>query len=255
MIFLNDVYTTLVPPAGPANVGGASFGVVPGLMGDFKWLNIQDLEKNMLNENGFYFARYEAFSEPGENHTEPIGFFYRRCVNIKAGECESDEVGSATAVTVAGLFATQSLASAVDVGEKIAIDGSDYEVLSGELGITVANDLDVVPTGDVTFDTGDRAVVKLVSEDGKTIVLTTDLAGADVSSVRPEGPNQLRVTLAAALACGVGSEVTVATNGAGDVAGVLSATEDQPTYVISFAEGSTPTAAQMLVGTATVICG
>ena len=84
-IYLKDVFTIEVPPSGPTSAGGGtSFGAVPGLNGEWKWLNIADKTDNPLQENGFYFMRAEAFAKPEKNREQPVMVLYRRFTNLKA---------------------------------------------------------------------------------------------------------------------------------------------------------------------------
>lgn len=101
MIFIKDVFQVRVPPAGPASPGGGTnFGVVPSLMGEFKWLNIQDRCENPLNEKGYYFSRYQAFTQPLENYDEAICFLYKRCPQTEVVLCSPCDGGTSGARTI-----------------------------------------------------------------------------------------------------------------------------------------------------------
>jgi hypothetical protein len=87
MVFVKDVFRLLVPSTIANPAPGFSFGAVPSLNGELKWLNILDRANNPLGEKGFFFGRYQAFVEPGTQDEYPIAFVYRRCVNIEAKPC------------------------------------------------------------------------------------------------------------------------------------------------------------------------
>ena len=95
VIFLDKVFQILVPPSGPTSPGGGTqFGAQPNLMGDFEWLNIQDRERNLLKEKGFYFGRYEAFAEPLDYSNEAVAFLYKRCPQVTVDLCEPCQGGT-----------------------------------------------------------------------------------------------------------------------------------------------------------------
>ncbi len=88
MYFLKDVFTTLVPPAGPPSPGGGtSFETMPGWGGDWKWLVFKDRCDNPLGEKGFYFSRFQMAPKPGKNYDQPIAVFYKRCPQVCLKVC------------------------------------------------------------------------------------------------------------------------------------------------------------------------
>jgi hypothetical protein len=102
VIFMNDVYKLEVPPAGPTSPGGGTmFGATPSLNGEFRWLNIQDQENNLLNENGFYFGRYEAFAKPLTYDGDAICFLYARCPWVGPTSCSIGSDPQSDAVSLA----------------------------------------------------------------------------------------------------------------------------------------------------------
>jgi hypothetical protein len=81
-IYLKDTFSIEVPPAGPASAGGGtSFGIVPGLMGKFEWMNIQTPDDNRYKEKGHYDSRYQGFLKPEDFSGEGINILYKRVVN------------------------------------------------------------------------------------------------------------------------------------------------------------------------------
>jgi len=78
VVFMNDVYTHLVPsPIGNAG-GGATFDTKFNYDGTFRWVNEYDRQLNPLGEVGFYFARFETFPKPLQYSNEAIVFLYLR---------------------------------------------------------------------------------------------------------------------------------------------------------------------------------
>ena len=101
VIFLDKVFQILVPPSGPSSAGGGTaFGSQPNLMGDFRWLNIPNREDNLLEEIGFYFARYEAFTEPLDYSNEASAFLYKRCPQTEIVLCAPCDGGTSTDKTI-----------------------------------------------------------------------------------------------------------------------------------------------------------
>ena len=99
VIYLNDVFTALVPPSNPTNIGGHEFGPQDN-MGDFKWLNIQDRDNNLLNEKGFYFARFRAAPKPEQYHDQAVSILHRRCTDVPVVLCNTGDLGSQGPVAV-----------------------------------------------------------------------------------------------------------------------------------------------------------
>lgn len=254
VIFLNDVYMTEVPPAGPAKVGPATFGTSPGLMGEFKWLNILDNETNPLGENGYYFARFQAFTKPLENHMEPICFFYKRCTQWSIGTCDVEDDGAATAIAITSTdaFNTEAITAKYDAGDEIVIgDNPAYVVPEGHTAVTVATSINVENGNNVTLNSSElaadtEATVALQSDDGLTMVLETTVDEADLATlpvIRAEGPNEARLTLAEDLGCGIGGEVTVTTDdsdGSQEISAVIGDARGGSEYVFVFAAGDIP---------------
>ena len=137
VIYLNDVFKMEVPPSGPtAPGGGTSFGATPSLNGEFKWLNIPDKDTNLLQENGFYFARYEAFAKPLTYDGEAMCFLYRRVPNVEVADAD---IGGSDALTSPQTVTTQA-----------AVTGSTVLATCLASGIMEAEAPDVVT---VTNDT------------------------------------------------------------------------------------------------------
>ena len=73
---LKNVFRGLIPE-NPTSVAGATFGGCSNL-GEFKWLNIQSEDKNLLGENGYMFARYNASPEPLDQVDNALVMLHRR---------------------------------------------------------------------------------------------------------------------------------------------------------------------------------
>lgn len=116
-IYLKDTFSFEVPPTVASAGGGTEFGVIPGLMGKFEWMNIQTPDDNRYREKGHYDARFQAFLKPGDYSEEGITVLYSRCVNVPARVC-LDIVGT-TVTAIAGTSA------AVKVGDEATYNQVD----------------------------------------------------------------------------------------------------------------------------------
>jgi len=81
VIWLESVYTALVPPANPSTLAGRDFDPVDN-WGEFFWLNIRDRENNLLREKGFFFSRMRMSPEPGAHYQDAIVILHRRKQDI-----------------------------------------------------------------------------------------------------------------------------------------------------------------------------
>lgn len=168
-IFLRNVFDTLVPAAGPVSPGGGTrFGAQPSLMGEFRWINHGDMDRNPLEEIGRYFARFQGFARPGDNSQEAIGFLYKRCVQTQVVPCQpcdvqadsSEEVdvvsvteiigeGEVTgAVTQVSVTLAQCLACTSPASLDVDYDGVGPFVL--DVTAIISRDADA-PTYELTF--------------------------------------------------------------------------------------------------------
>lgn len=175
IIWLNNVYQNLIPPAGPPSPGGGMFfGAMPSYNGEFRWLNIQDAETNPLNEVGFFFARMERFPKPLLYADQAIVFLYRRCPNFWSTGCE--------------------------------VRSTYEEAEAGELALIASTSAYSLVTGE---------------------------------------DNLAEIRLTKRLPVGLGDEVTVTTDSGSTVTAVIGETQDAPTYILVFADGDRPAAADM----------
>jgi hypothetical protein len=91
------------------------------LNGEFKWLNIQDLHENLLNETGFYFGRYEVFARPLKYDEEATMFLYRRCPQTEPQVCEICGDNAAAVTSAVGLAADVASADIVAATRTITV--------------------------------------------------------------------------------------------------------------------------------------
>jgi hypothetical protein len=150
VLFLNDVFKALVPPGNPTEIGGHTFGPQDN-MGDFKWLNIQDRENNLLNEKGFYFARFRAAPEPGQYHQDAVTILHRRCTGIKVEICNTGDMASALAQNIVSIANYDSDAT-TNTKVIVTLAASITAGIGDAVTLTDANAAD--HTGVVTDDSG-----------------------------------------------------------------------------------------------------
>ena len=150
IIFLNDVFEMMVPPAGPASPGGGTqFGAQPSLNGEFMWLNIQDRCENALREKGYYFGRYEVFNKPLEYSDEPIAFLYKRCPQNRIKLCEPcSETGTGWIVITAATELIEESDESANNVRKVEITLA--ECLSKEAPAELSIDYSGADSSDVT---------------------------------------------------------------------------------------------------------
>jgi hypothetical protein len=117
VILINDVLMNLIPNTISSLGAGMTFGAVPGLNGDFRWINEYDRQLNPLREVGFFFARFESFPKPGMYANRAIAFLYRRCPQINVGTCDLGTAGVAASGTAVALAAA-AVAGDVDATNK-----------------------------------------------------------------------------------------------------------------------------------------
>lgn len=153
-ILPRDVFQMNVPPANPANVGGADFDPAD-CMGDFSFENIKDRCENIRREKGFFFGVYRMAPEPLANSGEAVLLLHRRCDGLTVDNCVACSAGTTRTVSsIAKAISTEadSVATLYDV------------VLSGCI------QADIGQMVEVTFASGDPAhgfVVK-ADEDNAT---------------------------------------------------------------------------------------
>jgi len=99
-IVLKNVYEKQVPPVAPGRIGNADFGTTPSNNGELKWINIPDVEKNVLSESGFFFSRFKAFAKPLENSEYAVTLLVKRCPHTPIVLCEPTPDATSGAKTV-----------------------------------------------------------------------------------------------------------------------------------------------------------
>lgn len=139
VIFLQDVFKSLVPPANPTTIGGHQFGAQDN-MGEFKWINIQDREDNLLNEKGFYFGRYRAAPEPLQYSDDAVCILHRRCTDIELTLCNTGDLSSSSAENITSIanydddattntMVVVTLASSIEegIGDSVTVTDGDND--------------------------------------------------------------------------------------------------------------------------------
>jgi hypothetical protein len=139
IIKLMDVYEILVPPTISAPAAGLQFGVVPGHMGEFAWINYPS-DNNILQEKGYYYARFEAFARPLRNSQYAVAFIYRRCPQTVAKLCDACETTSS---------AWQTITSAVPLPDT---DEGESATSHTRVRVTVGTCLSCEPPAEVEVD-------------------------------------------------------------------------------------------------------
>lgn len=99
-IILKDVYEKQVPPVAPSRVSKATFGNTPSNSGELKWINIPDVETNVLGEKGFFFSRFKAFAKPLVNNEYAVTMLVKRCPHMPIVLCDDAPDATAGAKTV-----------------------------------------------------------------------------------------------------------------------------------------------------------
>lgn len=142
VIWLDNVYTCLVPPANPSNLAGRDFDPVEN-WGEFFWLNIRDRENNLLREKGFFFARMRMSPEPGAWYQDAVVILHRRPQDIALAYTNPVADGTSGAKTVS--------AAAQHISTEAAADATMYDVtLSGKLNKGVGQQVTVTFVGTLT---------------------------------------------------------------------------------------------------------
>jgi hypothetical protein len=149
VVFMNNVFKALIPE-NPTTVGRADFGGCSNL-GEFKWVNIAHKETNLLRENGFMFARFNAAPEPQDNVDNAVVLLHTRPQAIPIVLPTSGvEDGVATALNVTAASAV-IVASADNIGgqqEDLPTTYDEVEVVcDGTMNVTVGEEAHFIATG------------------------------------------------------------------------------------------------------------
>jgi len=137
---LKNVFEKQVPPVTPGRVNGATFGTTPNNEGELKWINIPDVEKNILMEKGFYFSRFTAFSKPLENNEYAISLLVKRCPQAPAVLCEPCADATAGAKTVTDAVAVDPEGTGSYYSVEVTIDDANGLPCEANQVITVTFD-------------------------------------------------------------------------------------------------------------------
>jgi hypothetical protein len=167
--FMKDVFTHLVPPAGPASPGGGtSFGTAPGWGGDWKWLVFPDRCENPLGEKGFYFSRFQSAAKPGKYYDKPVAVFYKRCPGVCLKVCTPCVAAHTTAAAV--LIVAGSVSAVNPEAE------ATYTRVNVELASTLLKN---VPEAVLVTFVDDTTATAYISKDANAPVYELTFATAD----------------------------------------------------------------------------
>jgi len=172
IFYLKSAYTILVPRVLTSLGSGTSFGDGPAFNGEWQWVNNKDMDKNILGEIGYFFARFEYHPRPEDNAANAIVLLYRRCVTPRVTRCDTDtdhtlEITEATAVTsiaaVAGdaeaFTVTLSRPAEVSVGSAVTLTDASGNTCAAYIADTVGAPVYTVMTDSVgSFNATDTPV-------------------------------------------------------------------------------------------------
>ncbi len=100
VIFLNDAFNILVPDV-LSSLAGMTFGPAPNYNGAWTWINIRDLDRNLLGESGFFFCRLQYYVKMLRYAQFAAIFLYRRSPQtFKTGAYADTIEGAANSTTV-----------------------------------------------------------------------------------------------------------------------------------------------------------
>lgn len=171
-VILKNVYEKQIPPVTPGRIANATFGTSPNNEGELKWINIPDVENNILQEKGFFFSRFTAFTKQLDNKEYAVSLLVKRCPHSPVVLCDPCADATAGAKTV-------TAAVAIDEDG----DGSYYQV---EVTISDANGLLCEGTKAVTVVFKDASTeTAIIADDSGAptkYVITFPSAGAWVSN-------------------------------------------------------------------------
>lgn len=89
-VFMNNIITNLFVPQVTSLGSGTSFGAVPGLNGQWSWLNIVDRETNPFGKIGNFYGMFEIFQRPEPSVFYALSFLYRRCMQSLRSRCPAE---------------------------------------------------------------------------------------------------------------------------------------------------------------------
>ena len=89
-VFMNNIITNLFVPQVTSLGSGTSFCAVPGLNGQWSWLNIVDRETNPFGKIGNFYGMFEIFQRPEPSVFYALSFLYRRCMQSLRSRCPAE---------------------------------------------------------------------------------------------------------------------------------------------------------------------
>lgn len=156
-VFMNNIITNLFVPQVTSLGSGTSFGAVPGLNGQWSWMNIIDRETNPFGKYGNFYGMFEIFQRPEPSVFYALSFLYRRCMQSLRSRCPAenpnvnqdivDDKDTEVAVTkvVRGMtVATEAVAASNAAGAALVTLGIENDLVGLSLGAAVEVTLDGV---------------------------------------------------------------------------------------------------------------
>ena len=171
-VFMNNVIQILVPSA-VSSLAGMSFGPSPDFNGSWKWLNIQSEQDNPVNENGYFFSRYEYFCKLLEYSQDVHVILYKRCTQSLRSQCPVELVSAAASsgtlavITAAADFSAANRQVSLTLGNLLKAGvGSPVTVTndaSADFAATIIDD-SLAPTYRIGWLSGGANVPTAVGE-------------------------------------------------------------------------------------------
>lgn len=110
-VFMNNIITNLFVPQVTTLGSGTHFGAVPGLNGNWGWLNIVDRETNPFGKKGNFYGIFEIFQRPEPSVFYALSFLYRRCAQSLRSRCPAENPNVNMELTTAGKTQITKIAS------------------------------------------------------------------------------------------------------------------------------------------------
>ena len=147
-VFMNNIITNLFVPQVTTLGSGTKFGAVPGMNGQWGWLNIIDRETNPFGKKGNFYGMFEIFQRPEPSVFYAISFLYRRCAQSLRSRCPAENPNINPDITDAPATSTDLTKVIADATVKSDTDGVDAVVTAmnarGAAMITVGTESDLI---------------------------------------------------------------------------------------------------------------
>ena len=154
VVYLNNVFQALVPPANPANIGNAKFNPADNL-GEFHWINIPDRNNNLLGEKGWWFARFRAAPQPLQYSDQASVILHRRCTDVNITVCNTGTHDTSGDVNILSSANYESDATANEQVYIVTASSLDNNIGDTVTITLTGGDAPGAYTGVISDDTGD----------------------------------------------------------------------------------------------------